>query len=182
MSKVIIFPTDTVYGIGCSVFDKEGINRIYNIKHRDRNKPLSVLCLDRKQIEEIAYLDIKAAKIVDLFLPGPLTIILKAKDNVKESLGFDTVGVRIPDSRIALDILAKNGPMSTTSVNESGEVPLNEYLEIVEAYANLVDEIYDRGNEKNSNKASTVIKIDNNKIEMIREGEITLEEILKYYV
>ena len=85
MKKIIIFPTDTVYGIGCSVFDKTSIKKIYEIKHRPIDKPLAVLCANISQIDSIAYLNDKAKRLINKYLPGPLTIIIKAKDNIKES-------------------------------------------------------------------------------------------------
>ena len=173
----MIFPTDTVYGIGCSVFDKEGMEKIYEIKHRPKDKPLACLCANMKQIDEIAYLNDKARKIINVFMPGALTLILKAKENVKEITGFDTIGVRIPNSKIALKILIENGAMLTTSVNESGKMSLNDYNQIVDEYGKLVDKVYKPNGEKSSNKASTVLSIINGEIKILREGEITLEEI-----
>lgn len=175
--KILIFPTDTVYGIGCSVFDKEGMEKIYEIKHRPKDKPLACLCANMKQIDEIAYLNDKARKIINVFMPGALTLILKAKENVKEITGFDTIGVRIPNSKIALKILIENGAMLTTSVNESGKMSLNDYNQIVDEYGKLVDKVYKPNGEKSSNKASTVLSIINGEIKILREGEITLEEI-----
>lgn len=175
--KILIFPTDTVYGIGCSVFDKEGMEKIYEIKHRPKDKPLACLCANMKQIDEIAYLNDKARKIINVFMPGALTLILKAKENVKKITGFDTIGVRIPNSKIALKILIENGAMLTTSVNESGKMSLNDYNQIVDEYGKLVDKVYKPNGEKSSNKASTVLSIINGEIKILREGEITLEEI-----
>ena len=177
MKKIIIFPTDTVYGIGCSVFDKTSIKKIYEIKHRPIDKPLAVLCANISQIDSIAYLNDKAKRLINKYLPGPLTIIIKAKDNIKESMGLDMVGVRIPNSKVALDILEKYGPMATTSVNESGCVPLNEYDLIVKEYNKLVDCIY-KSEEKSSNISSTVVKILDD-VTLIREGEISFEDIKK---
>lgn len=175
--KILIFPTDTVYGIGCSVFDKEGMEKIYEIKHRPKDKPLACLCANLKQIDEIAYLNDTARKIINVFMPGALTLILKAKENVKEITGFDTIGIRIPNSKIALKILIENGAMLTTSVNESGKMSLNDYNQIVDEYGKLVDKVYKPNGEKSSNKASTVLSIINGEIKILREGEITLEEI-----
>lgn len=180
MDKIIIFPTDTVYGIGCSVFDRKSINKIYVIKKRDQSKPLSVLCSSYEQIEEIAIIDNIAKKIIDAFLPGELTIILKAKNNVKIILNQETIGIRIPNSKTALNILNKFGPMATTSVNESGEAPLNSFEEISKKYSNVVDKIYPDEDEKSSNLSSTVIKVIDGKIELIRRGNISFEEILKF--
>ena len=178
LNKVVIFPTDTVYGIGASLYDAKSIERIYEIKHRDRSKPLAVLCANLSQIEEIAYVDEISRKLIKTFLPGPFTLILKIKENLKESFGFDTIGVRIPNYQKALEILEKYGPMATTSVNDSGEKEINDYNEIKEKYSSLVDEIY-YSNEVMSKLPSTVVKIENNKAIVLREGAITKEEIEK---
>lgn len=173
MSKVIIFPTDTVYGIGTPIYDLEGIDRIYDIKKRDRSKPLACLCSDLNQIKAIAYVNDLAIKLIDKYLPGPLTLILKSKDIVRDSIGYETIGVRIPNHEIALSILRENGPMLTTSVNESGSAPINEYDEIVLKYSDLVDEIY-MTNSESSNISSTVILCMDDTIKVLREGEIKI--------
>ncbi|MCR4899125.1 MAG: threonylcarbamoyl-AMP synthase [Acholeplasmatales bacterium] len=178
MNKVIIFPTDTVYGIGCDIFDLEGIERIYKIKNRSKDKPLACLCADIKQIEDIAYLSEDARKLINLFLPGPLTIILKSKPIVLDKIGYKTIGVRIPNNKIALDILKEHGPMLTTSVNESGNVPLNEYDDIKANYNHLVDYIYNT-NTKSSNISSTVVDLTDNRLRILRIGEIPLLSIEK---
>ena len=178
MSKVIIFPTDTVYGIGTPIFDIEGIERIYEIKKRPKDKPLACLCADLEQINSIAYLNDKAIKLINKFLPGPLTLILKAKEEVIDKIGYKTIGVRIPNSEIALNILKENGPMLTTSVNESGSVPLNEYDDIKKDYNELVDYIYNT-NKHSSNISSTVLLIDDENFKVLRTGEITAEELNK---
>ena len=178
MSKVIIFPTDTVYGIGTPIFDVEGIKRIYDIKKRPKEKPLACLCANLEQIKSIAYLNEKAIKLINEFLPGALTLILKSKEEVFEKIGYETIGVRIPNSKIALDILKENGPMLTTSVNESGSVPLNEYDDIKKNYDDLVDYIYNT-DRQSSNIASTVVLIDGESIKVLRAGEISLDDILR---
>ena len=174
---VIIFPTDTVYGIGTKIFDMEGIEKIYQIKKRPKDKPLACLCANLEQISDIAELNDDAIKLINEFLPGPLTLILKCKDIVYNKIGYKTIGVRIPNSKIALDILKENGPMLTTSVNDSGERPINEYELIVNKYDNIVDKIYP-SNEKSSDVASTVVSLIEN-IKILREGQITLDMINK---
>ncbi len=176
-SKVIIFPTDTVYGIGASVYDTKGMDKIYDIKHRDKSKPLAVLCADINQIEEIAYVTDEARKLINKFLPGPLTVILKSKDSIKGTFKGETVGVRIPNYDVALEILKENGPMATTSVNESGMPSINNYNEIVKDYSKLVDAIYKPSNCVTSSLASTVVLIKDNDIKILREGAITSEMI-----
>lgn len=180
MSKILIFPTDTVFGIGCSVFDKEGQARIYEIKRRPLNKQFPVLCANMEQIEQIAVVNSLAKKLIDKFFPGPLTIILKTNPEVRDLIGYDTIGVRIPKSELAQSILLENGPMATTSVNLSGEKPLNTFEEINSSYANLVDHIYgDHTEIISSNIASTVVDCTNNMLELIRVGEISLAELIK---
>ena len=174
---VIIFPTDTVYGIGTKIFDIDGIEKIYEIKKRSKDKPLACLCANIKQIDDIAILDNNARLLIDKFLPGALTIVLKAKDEVINKIGYKTIGVRIPNSKIALNILNENGPMLTTSVNDSGSMPINEYEIIKEKYNNLVDKIYEK-KEDSSNISSTVISIIDNEIKFLRIGGISKEEIL----
>lgn len=179
MSKVLIFPTDTVYGIGASIYDEEGQKRIYEIKHRDRNKPLAVLCANLEQIKEIAVVSPLAEKLINKFLPGAVTFILPAKDNIKKIMGIPTIGVRIPNSKLALEILTNEGPMATTSVNESGEKPLDTYEEIASKYANQVEKIYEKI-EASSSQASTVIDVTGDGFKVLREGAITLKMVLDF--
>jgi L-threonylcarbamoyladenylate synthase len=178
MSKVIIFPTDTVYGIGTPIFDLDGIDRIYRIKNRSKDKPLACLCSCLKQIEDISYVDNNAKKLINKFLPGGLTIILKAKKEIVDRIGYETIGIRIPNHALALEILNENGPMLTTSVNDSGYTPLNEYDEIVSKYSNLVECIYN-SKQPSSNISSTVVRIVDGKVSILREGIISKEEIEK---
>lgn len=175
---VIIFPTDTVYGIGTKIFDIDGINKIYEIKKRPKDKPLACLCASLEQIKSIAEISKDAEKLINEFLPGPLTLILKSKDEVKNKIGYETIGVRIPNYKLALDILKENGPMLTTSVNDSGASPINEYEEIVKKYKDDVDKIYE-SNEKSSALASTVVLMTDDNLKILREGEITLNMIEK---
>lgn len=173
---VIIFPTDTVYGIGTKIFDIDGINKIYDIKKRPKDKPLACLCSSLEQIKSIAVVTKEAEALIKKFLPGALTLILESKEEVYNKIGYKTIGVRIPNCKLALDILNENGPMLTTSVNESGFKPINEYELIVKEYENVVDKIYE-SNEKSSNLSSTVVLLTNDDIKILREGEITLSMI-----
>ncbi len=178
MSKIIIFPTDTVYGIGCQIFDVESIEKIYKIKKRDYNKPLACLCSNLEQIEKVAFVSDKALKLINEFMPGCLTLILKAKKEVEDKIGYKTIGVRIPNYALALDILNNMGPMLVTSVNESGQVALNDYEEIKKQYGAVVEEIYPP-NQKSSNIASTVINMTGPNLQILREGVITLDMLKK---
>lgn len=177
MGKLMIFPTDTVYGIGCSIYDHENQQIIYKIKKRPLDKPLAVLCADLRQIEEITIVDEKAKTLIKAFLPGPLTLILPVRKELQDKIGMRTMGVRIPNCDIALEILREMGPMTTTSVNDSGTPPLNEYEEINLLYKTEVDYIYPP-TKKSANLPSTIIEIFPS-IKIIRQGAITLEMINK---
>ena len=93
-------------------------------------------------------------------------------------MGLDMVGVRIPNSKLAISILEENGPMATTSVNDSGASPINEYDEIVNKYSSLVDKIY-APTEASSSIASTVVLLQGDNCKLVREGEISFADILK---
>lgn len=179
-NELIVFPTDTVYGLGAKVYDSLGQERIMELKNRDCSKRFAVLCANLEQIEDIAIVSSDAKKIINKFLPGGLTLILEAKNKDIHNYAIDnTVAVRIPKHPIAIKLLLENGPLATTSVNLSGEKPLNDYETINAKFKGLVDYIFnDELNIKYSNVPSTIIDMTNG-LKVIREGEIKLEEILK---
>ena len=104
---VIVFPTDTVYGIGCDPFNQKAVNRIYRIKNRDSKKLFPVLGFSKLQLEKIAVFNKKTEKIVEKFWPGPITLILKLKDkNLNKSMGLSSkIAVRVPKNECVLSIL-----------------------------------------------------------------------------
>lgn len=111
---VVIFPTETVYGIGCSIKSKKGINRIYKLKKRPKSKPLQVLISNMDQAKKLARnIPQKALELMRNNWPGPLTIVLNKK-------GKGTIGLRIPDYKPLLKIIETCGPISATSANISG--------------------------------------------------------------
>ena len=179
-NELIAFPTDTVYGLGAKVYDDLGQERIMELKNRDCSKRFAVLCANLEQIEELAIVSDDAKKIINKFLPGGLTLILEAKNKNIHNYAIDnTVAVRIPKHPIALKILLENGPLATTSVNLSGEAPMNDYDKINATFKGKIDYIFsDPTNIKYSNTPSTIIDMTND-IKVIREGEIKLDDILK---
>ena len=122
---IVIFPTDTVYGIGVNPFNLEAVNKVYEIKERPKEKPLCLLISDLSMIDEIAInVTEKERKIIEAFFPGPLTIILKKSENVPDLVtsGKDTVGIRMPENDIALRLIREVGkPLATPSANISGK-------------------------------------------------------------
>ena len=126
---IVIFPTETVYGIGANCFNKNSVRKIYEIKKRPKEKAISLLVSDFKMIDEISENISREEKIImKNFFPGPLTIILKKSDKVPDivTAGKDTVGVRMPENEIALNLISKVGvPLATPSANISGKPSRN---------------------------------------------------------
>ncbi|MFH2033820.1 MAG: L-threonylcarbamoyladenylate synthase [Candidatus Margulisiibacteriota bacterium] len=132
--KVIIFPTETVYGIGCSLQHLEAIKRIFEIKGRPADKPLPVLISNTKQLNGLVKeVPERAMAIIKKFWPGPLTLVFDKTDRIPDivSCNSETVGIRMPDDKIVLEIIEKLGsPLVATSANLSGQEPPSRPEEI----------------------------------------------------
>ena len=170
--EVIIFQTDTVYGLGCRISSELGVERIYEIKRRDGNKPLAVLCANIEQVNSIVTNFELGQKIGEKYWPGALTLILPKKDIIGDYItsGFNTVAVRIPNDFIALSILEKYGPMAVTSLNLSTEPAILKYRDALE-YVSEVDYLV-KGGDLNS-ISSTIYDCINQKT--LRDGEIKID-------
>ncbi len=185
--KVIIFPTDTVWGIGCSINSAIAVNKIYEIKKRDFSKPLAVLCSNTSELLSLTN-ESTSKKITkaltDKYMPGGLSIVLaknkKVPDYVTSKL--NNVGLRIPDYSPTLELIKKIGPLSTTSINESGHPPINDIEEITINYVGKVDIIIlPDENFVPIETPSTVVLIENEEIVFLREGVISKEEIENFF-
>ena len=168
---VIIYPTDTVYGLGCALFNKKGIDRIYEIKRRDRKQPLSFVCADLKDISKYAKVSDFAYKTMKRLLPGPYTFVLEASRLVPKIILPKRLatGIRVPDNQICLSLVRELGqPIISTSVTtENGEV-LSDPNEIKEKFGKRVDLIIDGGIL--ASEPSSVISLVDDIIEIIRVG------------
>ena len=166
---IILYPTDTVYGLGANIFNNEAVQRIYEIKKRDPSKPLSVLVQDTDSLELIADVNMNSREIVNKWLPGPFTFILNKKKIVSPYVSASTkVGVRIPDYKIAR-ALASLFPITTTSANITNECTLSNPQEILRQIGDTVDLVIDVG-DLNKAKPSTVIDLSSSKPTLVRNG------------
>ncbi len=178
--KVIIFPTETVYGIGANGFDEDAIRKLYEIKERPYNKPISLLVNSFSMIEDIAEeLSDTERAIIDKFFPGPLTLVVKKNNNIPDILtsGTEYVGVRMPKNKTALRIINAVGvPMATTSTNISG---MDADINFEKAYSDFKDKVdyFIDGGVAQIGVASTVVQVVNDEIKVLREGTISKEEI-----
>lgn len=176
---IAIFPTDTVYGIGCDPYNKESVRKVYDIKSRDISKPLPVLVYSKEIAERIAFFDEISKKIAERFWPGPLTIILKLTDNnLKESLNLSNkIAIRVPNHKCTLALLKQCNLLVGTSANISGE---SSFTNPDECFEKLHDyDIFVDGGIISSDAESTIIEIENEEVKIIREGALSKKEILE---
>ncbi|MCJ8343809.1 MAG: L-threonylcarbamoyladenylate synthase [Cetobacterium sp.] len=183
--EIIIYPTDTVYGVGATIESLEGIEKIYKAKERNFSSPLIALVSDIKHIDKIAMVREEnrglLKKLGEKFWPGGLTIILEKKDIVPGIMVSNgkTVGVRMPNLDISLEIIeAVGGIMPTTSANISGEKTPRSYEELSEKFKERVEILVD-GGKSPLGLESTIIDISTSQIKILREGAIKKEEIEK---
>lgn len=178
---IVIFPTDTVYGIGCDPYNKKAVEKIYRIKNRERGKLFPVLGFSKDELEKIASFNDKANKIAEKFWPGQITLVLPLKD---EKLGTsmnldDKIAVRVPKSDCALAILEQCNLIVGTSANMSG---IKSFTDPVECEKNVSDfDVFVDDGKISSRGESTVVEINDKKIEIHREGSISKEEILNLF-
>ena len=173
---IVIYPTDTIYGIGCDIFKQKSIERIISILGEKKKKDaLTFICHDLSNLSDYTKpLDNNVFKTMKRVLPGPFTFILEANNSVPKLLQSNkkTIGVRIPDNNIIREIVRQLGhPILSTSVKDDDEVI--EYTTdpelIYERYGDLVDIVIDGG--YGDNTPSTVVDCTSGEIEVVREGK-----------
>ncbi len=175
---IVVFPTDTVYGIGCDPFNEEAVRKIYKIKGREGSKQLPVLGASIIEISKVAIFDELSKKIASRFWPGPLTLILDVKEEkIAKSLGLDKkIAVRVPNHTCALELLNECKLLVGTSANLSGQPPAvspADILKKLDGYDILLD-----GGAIHNPLESTIVKVVGNKFEIIRTGRISEKELL----
>ncbi len=176
---VVIFPTDTVYGIGCDPYNEDAIKRIYELKNRDSTKPLPILGYSKQFLENIVEFDEITNRIAEKFWPGRLTIVLPLKDDKlkKLSRGTDTLAVRVPNNKCVLALLKKCELVVGTSANISGREP---FTDPQNTENDLIDcDIFLNDGIIQSSGASTVIKIENGEIKILRSGDISENDLVR---
>jgi tRNA threonylcarbamoyl adenosine modification protein (Sua5/YciO/YrdC/YwlC family) len=169
---VVAYPTDTVYGIGCDIFSKSGIERIYQLKDRTRKKPLSFICSSLKDISRYAQVPDSAYRIMRKHLPGPYTFILEATKEVPRIMMSKrrTVGIRVPKNPICLGLVQElMHPIISTSANVNGSSPICDPKEINTKIGRVLDLTIDGG--ALPNVPSTVIDLTGESPYVIRAGK-----------
>ena len=179
---IVVFPTETVYGIGANGLDENAVKKLYNVKQRPLNKPISLLVsnmdmvnLVAKDITELEY------RLMEELFPGPFTIILKKKEIVPDivTANQDTVGIRMPAGEIARKLVEyANVPIATPSANISGKPSGTNFESVMRDFEGKVDFFID-GGKSELGISSTIVKVIDGVPHILREGRITKEQIEK---
>ncbi|MGE5304680.1 MAG: L-threonylcarbamoyladenylate synthase [Alphaproteobacteria bacterium] len=177
---VIVFPTETLYGLGADVMNSRAVDKVFQLKGRDRDNPIPVLIADRAMLDMlVAAVPERAKLLMDTFWPGPLTLVLPARNDIARPLvnANGGVGVRISSQPIATQLVAGLGrPLTATSANPSGKKPARTVAEAKDYFSDKI-EVFIDGGRLESKTGSTVAEVLKSKVKIIREGEITVSAL-----
>ena len=176
--QVIAFPTETVFGLGVYYDDEEAYQLLNKIKRRREDKPYTLMLHDVNEINKYAYINEDLLKALKKYMPGPLTILLRSKDNVPNYVTHNTgiIGIRIPENKEALDLLKYLGkPLLVPSANRADQKPAMNDEEVKEIFQDEIKVII-KGKAVGG-VPSTIIDLTKEEIKLIRQGPITLDEI-----
>jgi len=166
---ILIYPTETSYGIGADATNGKTMENIIKLKNRPQEKKVSIAVSDTEMAKKYLEITKDVEKLVKAFMPGPITLLVKSK--------YGTEGFRIPDNEFVLNLIRAFGkPITATSANISGKPPLYRISEVIRAFKGKVDIIID-GGDLSERRPSTVFNVE--KKEIKREGPVTLEQIMK---
>ena len=182
LGNIGVFPTDTVYGIGCDSLNKNAIKSLYEIKKRNLNKPINILVSNIEMVKKfVKKINPIEQKLIDNFWPGGLTIIFDKSNIVPDILtsNLGTIGIRMPNNKTCLNIIETFGhPLAMSSANIADMPPDTNLENLLLDFNNKLDFIITTDKTIN-NIPSTIVKVENNKIKLIREGSISIDEIHK---
>ena len=178
--KLVVYPTETVYGIGADIYNETAVKNLYLTKKRPFDMPLSVAVSDIKMLEKVAVLNENADKLAKAFFPGPLTIIVKKQPSVPDIVTSSSqkVGIRIPDNRFALELIKRTGPIITTSANLHSHPDAINVDAAIKDFDSAVDVYIDAG-ACNLGKPSTIVWLMDDQFEIIRQGAISEKQIME---
>jgi L-threonylcarbamoyladenylate synthase len=180
---VIVFPTETLYGLGADALNQAAVEKVFQLKGRDSHNPIPVLVADQEMLETlVAKVPATARQLIDRYWPGPLTLVLPGQKNIPKPLCNPEggVGVRISSQPIATLLVNGLGrPLTATSANRSGKEPARTLREAEKYFAQRVDVFVD-GGTLTSQSGSTVVEVMEDSIKIIREGEISGSELRQF--
>lgn len=180
---VILYPTDTLYGLGADALSDEAVDKVYAVKAREKGKPVYAILSDVSEAEKYAEIGDRARALAERFLPGPLALVLKKREGIDTGIarGIDTFGIRIPKHGFCTALArAFQKPFTTTSANSAGKLPERSVVEILEQLgdgASYIDLVIDAGPVKDTTP-STIVDVSSGALEIIREGAIPASKVL----
>jgi L-threonylcarbamoyladenylate synthase len=177
---VVIFPTDTVYALAVDPYNASAVSRLFEIKRRDRGKPIPLIASDMHQVEELFVIQSATQKLASVFWPGPLTLLVDAPPALHPRVdgGTGKVGVRVPNHPIARELARRLGrPITATSANISGETPLSDPTDIETHLSDCVDLILDVG-PLSCPTVSTIVDASTSPPRLVRSGVIPFDLVL----
>jgi tRNA threonylcarbamoyl adenosine modification protein (Sua5/YciO/YrdC/YwlC family) len=180
--ELIVFPTDTVYGIGTRPDDAAATARLFAAKRRERDLALPLLASTPDELAAVAVFDRRAERLARALWPGALTIVVpRSPASATWNLGGDgrTVGVRVPAHRLARALLGASGPLAVSSANRSGESPARTCAELVESFGADVD-LYLCTDEPLVGTSSTVVDLAHGPPRLLREGDVTVHDVERF--
>lgn len=177
--EVIVYPTDTLYAMGADIYNDDAVKKVFMIKNRPFGHPFSVAVSSLKDIDKISYIDKSVERVVEQFLPGSLTLLLKKKSSVSKIVtgGLDTIAIRMPNNEIALNLLSRFGPLTATSANIHGKKTSCVINDLTMQFRSKVSVYLDGG--RLDAPPSTIVDLTSKKPIIVRQGAIRIEEILK---
>ncbi|MFO7979693.1 MAG: L-threonylcarbamoyladenylate synthase [Candidatus Aminicenantes bacterium] len=180
---LMVYPTETFYGLGANCYSKKAVSRVYDLKQRDRQKPLSVIVSGMDMVEEIASERPKLFyRLSEQFWPGPLTLVLKASEEFPEYVTgpSKTIGIRWPDHKWLNALVKKTGfPITATSANLSGKKEISSPEKAIEIFSGKIELIVNGGQTKGV-LPSTVLSLVSGKLEILRQGAVSPQRLLPY--
>ena len=180
--KLVVMPTDTVYGIAADAFDPAAVRRLLRAKGRGRNLPPPVLVAAQTTLDALATkIPSLARDLVEEFWPGPLTLVCQQQPSLTWDLGDtrSTVAVRMPDHDDALELLRRTGPLAVSSANRTGQ-PSPTTVDAAEEMLGVMVEIYLDGGPTAGNVASTIVDVTSDPPRVLREGAIELAKLKEF--
>jgi L-threonylcarbamoyladenylate synthase len=170
--EVVGIPTETVYGIGVDPLSQAAVDKIFNLKERDENKPLSILVHSFHDLIKLKIIS-TVPEIVELYWPGPLTIIVESELNFADGVGTknpNSIGVRVPDNELTLELLKKTGPLAVTSANISGQEDITNEKDAESVFGDKIGH-YLQGSALHGS-GSTIVDFRDEEFKVIREGPL----------
>jgi L-threonylcarbamoyladenylate synthase len=170
--EVVGIPTETVYGIGVDPLSQAAVDKIFNLKEREENKPLSILVHSFHDLIKLKIIS-KVPEIVELYWPGPLTIIVESELNFADGVGTknpNSIGVRVPDNELTLELLKKTGPLAVTSANISGQEDITNERDAEALFGDKIGH-YLQGSALHGS-GSTIVDFRDEEFKVIREGPL----------